>query len=131
MFNLRTGLAVLALSAAMYSGCTCDPVIPPADGGSGGGGGGATGGGGGATGGGGGTTGGGSATGGGGGGGGGDGGVDGGVDAGAVQFTEWVRDQIVNHTSATATPRAATEYAPLPDDAPIAFSQAFFDGGMN
>jgi hypothetical protein len=97
-----------------------------------GGGGGMTGGGGGMTGGGGGMTGGGGGmTGGGGGMTGGGGGATGGGGGAAVQFTEWVRDQIVNNTSATNAPQPATAYEGLPDDAPITYSPGFFDGGTN
>ena len=48
-----------------------------------------------------------------------------------TQFTEYVRNQIVTNTSATATPRPASEFQGLPDDAPITFSPGFFDGGTN
>jgi|GEM_PF-4364576 len=133
MTRFRQAVAMLALCAAVGSGCSCEPLVPSPDGGSGGGGGGQmTGGGGGTTGGGGGATGGGGGemTGGGGGamtgGGGGGGGL---ADAG--QFTEYVRDLIVGGTNETTAARDAQEFQALPDDAPLGFSQGFFDGGTN
>jgi hypothetical protein len=140
MIRFRNAVAVLALCAAVGSGCSCEPLVPSPTGGGGGmtgggtatGGGAAGGGGGGvATGGGGGATGGGGgAMGGGAGGGGGD--VDAGVDAGVVdagQFTEYVRDLINTGTNNSAGPRNAAEYGAFPDDAPIGYTQGFFDGG--
>ena len=141
MMKFRHAMAVLALCATVGTGGSCEPLVPPPDvgtGGSGGGamvgGGGATGGGGGATGGGGGATGGGGgATGGGGGGAmGGGGGATGGGGGGVtpVQLTEYARDLIVNGT-VNAAPRPGSEFLGLPDDAPITYSQGFFDGGTN
>ncbi|HEY0882821.1 MAG TPA: hypothetical protein VGD87_14870 [Archangium sp.] len=145
-------MAALALGGVLAMGCV-DPSMP--DGGMGGGGG-TTGGGGGATGGGGGamtgggggamtgggggamtgggggaTGGGGGATGGGGGATGGGGGATGGGGGGAVQLIEYVRTLIVTGTNGTTQPRPATEFQALPDDAPITYSPAFFDGGSN
>jgi hypothetical protein len=103
--------------AVAFSACSCDPVIAPPDGGTGGG---ATAGGG--TGG----SGGGAAAGGSG------GGMGGGAGGGAAtQFTEYVRALIATGTSDTGSPRAEAEWGTLPDDAPITFSPAFFDGGTN
>ena len=124
MMKFRHAMAVLALGAMTGTGCSCEPLVNPPDGGSGGGGatgggtgGGAVGGGGGATGGGGGVTGGG-------------GGATGG-GGGAVQFTEYVRDLIVTGTNGTTAARPPTEFNALPDDAPITYSAGFFDGGTN
>lgn len=66
-----------------------------------------------------------------GGGGGGTSGGDGGVDGGVVQFTEYVRDLIVTGTNDTSQPSPPTQFQNLPDDAPITYSQGFFDGGTN
>ncbi|MDP1827756.1 MAG: hypothetical protein Q8L48_31070 [Archangium sp.] len=148
--KFRHAMAVLALCATVGTGCSCEPLVSPPDGGiggsgggaMGGGGGGATGGGGGATGGGGGAMGGGGgATGGGGGATGGGGGATGGGGGGVnpVQLTEYVRDLIVNGTpgvsdGGAAVPtaaRPAAEFLGLPDDAPITYSQGFFDGGTH
>ena len=147
MIKLRHAMTVLALCAVMGTGCSCDPLVSPPDGGGGGtgggsmgggggatgGGGGATGGGGGATGGGGGATGGGGgATGGGGGAtGGGGGATGGGGGAAPVQLTEYVRNLIVTGTNGTSPARADAEFRTLPDDAPITYSPGFFDGGTN
>ena len=140
MIKLRHAMTVLALCAVMGTGCSCDPLVSPPDGGGGGtgggsmgGGGGATGGGGGATGGGGGATGGGGgATGGGGGATGGGGGATGGGGGTAtVQLTEYVRDLIVTGTNGTSQARPEAEFRALPDDAPITYSAGFFDGGTN
>jgi hypothetical protein len=119
MIRFRNAVAVLALCAAVGSGCSCEPLVPSPTGGGGGmtGGGTATGGGGGAMG---------------GGAGGGGGDVDAGVDAGVVdagQFTEYVRDLINTGTNNSAGPRNAAEYGAFPDDAPIGYTQGFFDGG--
>ena len=152
MMKFRHAMAVLAFGAIVGTGCSCDPLVPPPDGGMGGGSGGGAmgggggamgggagggamgGGGGGATGGGGGATGGGGgATGGGGGATGGGGGATGGGTGGGgpVQLTEYVRDLIVTGTNENTAPRPATEFQNLPDDAPITYSQGFFDGGTN
>ena len=142
MMKFRHAIAVLSFAAVVGSGCSCEPLVPPPDGGMGGGsgggggvtggGGGATGGGGGATGGGGGATGGGGGvTGGGGGATGGGGGATGGGGGAAVQFTEYVRDLIVTGTNGNTQPRDGGEFLALPDDAPITYSQGFFDGGTN
>lgn len=48
---------------------------------------------------------------------------------GSVQLTEYVRDLIVTGTNGTSAPRPGTEFNNLPDDAPITYSQGFFDGG--
>ena len=148
MMKFRHAMAVLAFSAMAGTGCSCEPLVPAPDGGSGGGsgggsvgggggsvggGGGSVGGGGGSLGGGGGSTGGGGgATGGGGGStGGGGGAMGGGGGTAAVQFTEYVRGLIVTGTNGTTPPRPPSEFQALPDDAPIGYSQGFFDGGTN
>ncbi|MDP2274238.1 MAG: hypothetical protein Q8N23_12070 [Archangium sp.] len=144
MMKFRHAIAVLALGAMMGTGCSCDPVVPDPDGGMGGGtGGGRTGGGtgggamggggGGATGGGGGATGGGGGAMGGGGGatGGGGGATGGGGGATPVQFTEYVRNLIVTGTNGTSPAAPPADFQALPDDAPITYSQGFFDGGTN
>ncbi len=130
MMKFRHAIAVLALGAMMGTGCSCDPVVPKPDGGMGGGsGGGTTGGGtgGGAMGGG--AGGGGGATGGGGGAIG--GGAGGGGGAAQVQFTEYVRNLIVTGTNGTTQAAPPAAFQALPDDAPITYSQGFFDGGTN
>ncbi len=136
MMKFRHAIAVLSFAAVVGSGCSCEPLVPAPDGGMGGGsGGGVMGGGGGATGGG--TGGGGGAVGGGGGatggggGGGGGGGAGGGGGVVPVQFTEYVRNLIVTGTNGTSQPRDGGEFLALPDDAPITYSQGFFDGGTN
>ena len=124
MSSLRKVIAIAMLAMA-WSGCSCDPIIAPPDGGSAGGSAGGSNGGGA----GGGTAGGGTAGGamGGGVGGGSGGGTAGG--AGTTQFTQYVRELIVTGTSDTAQPRPASEWQALPDDAPITYPQSFFDGG--
>ncbi len=152
MMKFRHAIAVLALGAMMGTGCSCEPLVPNPDGGMGGGsgggggatgggtgggavggGGGATGGGGGATGGGGGATGGGGGAMGGGGGatGGGGGATGGGGGSTPVQFTEYVRNLIVTGTNGTTQAAPPADFQALPDDAPITYSQGFFDGGTN
>ncbi len=159
MMKFRHAMAVLALGSLIGTGCSCEPLVNPPDGGTGGGsvtgggggstgggtgggmtggGGGTTGGGGGTTGGGGGTTGGGGGTTGGGGGttGGGGGTTGGGGGAtggggGTVQFTEYVRNLIVTGTNGTTPARPPSEFTALPDDAPVTYTQGFFDGGVN
>ena len=115
MIKWRHALAVLALGAVVGTGCSCEPLVLPPDGGTGGSGGGAA-------------TGGGTATGGGGASGGG-GGATGGGGGAPVQFTEYVRDLIVTADGGEARP--GTEFLALPDDLPITLSQGFFDGGTN
>lgn len=136
-------LIAIAMLAMAWQGCSCDPLISPPDGGAGGGGraggsgtAGGTGTGGGMAGG---NTAGGAAGGNTAGGmaggstaGGSAGGAAGGAAGGmATQLTEYVRNLIVTGTSGTAQPRPESEYAALPDNAPITFSPAFFDGGTN
>jgi hypothetical protein len=60
---------------------------------------------------------------------GGGGGATGGGGGGMVQLTEYVRDLIVTGTNGTTQPRPGSEFLALPDDAPITYSQGFFDGG--
>lgn len=143
MSSFRKMIAIATLAMA-WQGCSCDPLIAPPDGGTGGGrAGGSTAGGSANAGG---STAGGSAGGGEAGGaaggmaGGAAGGMGGGMAGGAAggtaggmatQFTEYVRNLIVTGTSGTAAPRPESEYAALPDDAPITFTPAFFDGGTN
>jgi hypothetical protein len=62
---------------------------------------------------------------------GGGGGATGGGGGTAVQFTEYVRELIVNDTNGTTAPRPPSEFQALPDDAPIGYSLGFFDGGTN
>ncbi len=130
MNRMRKMIAIAMLAMAWQS-CSCDPIVPVPDGGTGGGGtaggagGGTAGGQGGGTGGAGGMGG----MGGAGGAGGAGGGAGGG--SGTTQLTEYVRDLIVTGTSDTAQPRPAAEFEGLPDDNPITFSPAFFDGGTN
>lgn len=139
MKNFRMAAAAFVIAASSLQACSCEPLVPNPDGGMTGGGSGTTGGGDGmtgggtATGGGDGMTGGGTATGGGDGMTGGGTGTGGGSGTGggtATQFTEFARALIVNETNGTASPRAAAEFTALPDDAPIAFSPEFFDGGV-
>ncbi|MBL8953288.1 MAG: hypothetical protein JNK82_21090 [Myxococcaceae bacterium] len=145
MSHFRKMIAIATLAMA-WQGCSCDAIISPPDGGAGGGsataGGGGTGGGntaGGGTAGGdamAGGMGGGNMTAGGMGGGAGTagGGTAGGGTAGGMgntQLTEYVRNLIVTGTSDTAQPRPEAEFINLPDDAPITYSPAFFDGGTN
>lgn len=59
---------------------------------------------------------------------GGGGGATGG-GGGSVQLTEYVRNLIVTGTNDTTAARPGTEFNNLPDDAPITYSQGFFDGG--
>lgn len=140
--NSTRKLLLIMLISGVWAGCSCDPIITSPDGGSGGGsGGGRAGGAGGGNGGGtAGGSGGGSAGGtaggtAGGAGGGTAGGAAGGSAGGTAggnntQFTQYVRDQINTNTSPTATPRPATEWQALPDNAPITYPGSFFDGGM-
>lgn len=135
MKNLRKMIAIAMLAMAWQS-CSCDPIVPVPDGGTGGGlaggaGGGTAGGQGGGTGGAGGQGGMGGMGGMGGAGGAGGAGGGAGGGSGATQLTEYVRNLIVTGTSDTAQPRAAAEFEGLPDDNPITFSPAFFDGGSN
>ena len=120
MMKFRHAMAVLALCAGVGTGCSCEPLVQPPDGGTGGsGGGGATGGG----------TGGGATGGGTGGGATGGGGGTGGGGAATVQLTEYVRNLIVTGTNGTTQARMGSEFLTLPDDAPITYSQGYFDGG--
>jgi hypothetical protein len=48
----------------------------------------------------------------------------------APQFTQYVRDLIDSSTTATATPRPASEWQTLDDSMPITFPPSFFDGGL-
>ena len=49
---------------------------------------------------------------------------------GPVQFTQFARNLINSDTTGSTLPRQAAEFATLPDDMPITFPAAFFDGGM-
>ena len=149
MSSIRILFGAVFVMAAVTSGCSCEPLVSPPDGGTGGGtAGGSTAGGmtaGGMAGGGsaggmtaGGMAGGGTAGGDAGGmaGGGSAGGMAGGSAGGmagggsATQFTQFARDLINSDTTASALPRASSQFLTLPDDMPITFPTTFFDGGL-
>jgi hypothetical protein len=59
------------------------------------------------------------------------GGTAGGAAGGAAtQFTQFARDLINTRTTASALPADAGEFQGLPDDAPITYPPSFFDGGL-